>query len=92
VVNEVARATYEVAQSQAVFLQIPGRVVGGEAPADCLAGKGCVGDQRMAAMAVENERLAADASGVRAILAKEEQARGKAYTAEERASAWHPKR
>ena len=84
VLNEVSRATYEAAQKQAGFLQIPGRVVGGEAPADCLAGKGCVGDQRMAALAVENERLAVDASGVRTILAVEEQARGKAYTAEER--------
>ena len=37
----------------------------------------------MAALAVENERLAADASGVRASW-PEEQARGKAYTAEER--------
>jgi tetratricopeptide (TPR) repeat protein len=84
VLNEVARATYEAAQKNRGFLQIPGRVVGGEAPADCLAGKGCVADARMAALAVENERLAADASGVRAILAQEEQARGKAYTAEER--------
>jgi tetratricopeptide (TPR) repeat protein len=84
VLNEVARATYEAAQKNRGFLQIPGRVVGGEAPADCLAGKGCVADARMAALAVENEQLAADASGVRAILAQEEQARGKAYTAEER--------
>lgn len=84
VLNEVARRTYEAAQKSKGFLQIPGRVVGGEAPADCLAGTTCVGDARMAALAVENERLAADASGVRAILAQEEQARGKAYTAEER--------
>ena len=84
VLNEVARATYEAAQKNRGFVQIPGRVVGGEAPADCLAGKGCVADARMAALAKENERLAADASGVRAILAQEEQARDKAYTAEER--------
>ena len=38
----------------------------------------------MAALAVENERLAADAAGVRSILAEEEKARGKPYTAEER--------
>jgi tetratricopeptide (TPR) repeat protein len=85
VMNEVARTTYDSAQKQAGFLQIPGKVVGGEAPADCLAGKGCVGDARMAALAVENERLAADASGVRNILAEEEKARGKPYTAEARA-------
>jgi hypothetical protein len=36
------------------FLQIPGKVVGGAAPADCLAGTGCVGDARMAAPAIEN--------------------------------------
>jgi tetratricopeptide (TPR) repeat protein len=84
VFNEVARATYEAAQKQRGFLQIPGRVVGGEAPADCLAGKGCIGDARMAALAVENERLAADAAGVRNLLAAEEQARGKLYTIEER--------
>ena len=67
--NEVARATYEAAQKQSrCFLQIPGKVVGGAAPADCLAGKGCVGDARMAALAVENERLTADAAGVRNLL------------------------
>jgi hypothetical protein len=38
VLNEVACATWEAAQKQNGFLQIPGRVVGGEAPADCLAG------------------------------------------------------
>jgi tetratricopeptide (TPR) repeat protein len=84
VFNEVARATYEAAQKQRGFLQIPGRVVGGEAPGDCLAGKGCVGDARMAALAVENDRLAADAAGVRNLLAAEEKARGKPYTIEER--------
>ena len=72
VLNEVARATYEAAQKQRGFLQIPGRVVGGEAPADCLAGKGCVGDTRMAALAKENEKLAADAAGVRNLLDREE--------------------
>src|SRR5215510_8211705 len=59
VFNEVARATYEAAQKQGGFLQIPGKVVGGVAPADCLAGKNCIGDTRMAALATENERLAA---------------------------------
>ena len=44
VMNEVARATYEAAQKDGGFLQIPGKVVGGAAPADCLAGKGCFGD------------------------------------------------
>ena len=58
--------------------------MGGEAPADCLAGKDCIGDPRMAALAVENERLAADAAGVRNLLAAEEQTRGKPYTVEER--------
>ena len=71
--------------SLGLFLQIPGKVVGGAAPADCLAGKGCVGDARMAALAVENERLTADAAGVRNLLSEEEKARGKPYTAEERA-------
>jgi len=85
VFNEVARATYEAAQKQGGFLQIPGKVVGGAAPADCLAGKGCVGDARMAALAVEVERLGKDAAGVRNLLAAEETARGKPYTAEERA-------
>jgi tetratricopeptide (TPR) repeat protein len=84
VFNEVARATYEAAQKHGGFLQIPGKVVGGEAPADCLAGKDCIGDARMAALAVENERLTADAAGVRNLLAAEENARGKPYTAEER--------
>ena len=82
VFNEVARATYDAAQKQRGFLQIPGRVVGGEAPADCLAGKGCVGDGRMAALALDNERLASDAAGVRNLLASEEHARGKPYTVE----------
>jgi len=59
VFNEVARATYEAAQKQGGFLQIPGKVVSGVAPADCLAGKNCIGDTRMAALATENERLAA---------------------------------
>ncbi|MFM9942995.1 MAG: caspase family protein [Hyphomicrobiaceae bacterium] len=85
VFNEVARATHEAALAQDGFLQIPGKVVGGAAPADCLAGKNCIGDQRMAALAVENEKLTADASGVRNLLAAEEQKRGKPYTPEERA-------
>jgi tetratricopeptide (TPR) repeat protein len=38
----------------------------------------------MAALAVENDRLAADAAGVRNLLAAEEKARGKPYTIEER--------
>ncbi|MGO9986701.1 MAG: caspase family protein [Rhodomicrobium sp.] len=84
VMNEVARATYTEAQKDSGFIQIPGKVVGGAAPADCLAGAGCVGDERMAALALDNERLAADASGLRNILASEEAARGKPYTNEER--------
>lgn len=80
VMNEAARATYKVAQAKhRGFLQIPGRMVGGAAPADCLAGKDCVGDARMAALAEENERLAKDAAGVRDILGQEEAARGKPY-------------
>ena len=84
VMNEVARATYEDAQAHYGFLQIPGKVVGGEAPADCLAGKDCIGDARMAALAAENGQLASDAAGVRSLLADDERARGKPYTAEER--------
>src|SRR5262249_36966589 len=72
VFNEVAQATYEVAKQQGGFLQIPGKVVGGAAPADCLTGKGCVGDARMAALAINNERLTKDAAGVRNILEGEE--------------------
>jgi tetratricopeptide (TPR) repeat protein len=84
VFNEVARWTYEAAQKQGGFLQIPGRVVGGVAPSDCLAGKGCVGDARMVALAIDNERLTKDAAGVRNILEREEKTRGRSYTAEER--------
>jgi tetratricopeptide (TPR) repeat protein len=84
VFNEVARSTYEAAQKQGGFLQIPGRVVGGAAPADCLAGKGCVADARMVALAIDNERLTRDAAGVRNILEREERTRGRSYTAEER--------
>ncbi len=84
VMNEVARATYEDAQAHYGFLQIPGKVVGGVAPADCLAGKDCIGDARMAALAAENGQLAGDAAGVRSLLADEERAHGKPYTAEER--------
>ena len=85
----MARATYEATHKpsglfQPPFLQIPGKVVGGAAPTDCLAGKGCVGDARMAALAVDNERLGKDAAGVRNILDAEEKVRGKPYTAEER--------
>jgi tetratricopeptide (TPR) repeat protein len=83
VMNEVARATYEAAQKQAGFMQIPGKIVVGEAPADCLAVKSCIGDVRVVALAVENERVVADAAVVRSILA-EEAARGRPYTAEER--------
>ena len=85
VMNEVARATFDAAQKlRAGFQQIPGKVVGGAAPADCLAGKDCVGDPRMAALSAENERLTADAAGIRNILADEEAARGRSYTGEER--------
>jgi len=58
--------------------------VGGEAPADFLAGKSCIGDARVAELAVENERLATEAAGVRGLLAEEEAVRGKPYMAEER--------
>jgi tetratricopeptide (TPR) repeat protein len=85
VMNDVARVTSAGAAAfSAGFRQIPGKVVGGAAPDDCLAGTGCVGDVRMAALAVENDRLAVDAAGVRNLLADEERARGKPYTAEER--------
>jgi len=84
VMNEVARVTYETAQKQAGYSQIPGKVVGGEAPADCLAGARCIGDARVAALAVENDRLASEAAGVRKLLAEEEAVRGKPYTSEER--------
>lgn len=85
VMNEVARETYEAAKKQgAGLLQIPGKVVGGAAPADCLSGKNCVGDTRMAALVVENERLRADAAGVRNILEKEEKARRYPYPLEAR--------
>jgi Caspase domain/Thioredoxin len=61
VMNEVAHTTFEAARKQDGFLQIPGKVVGGVAPPDCLAGQGCIGDSRMAALAIENERLSAAA-------------------------------
>jgi tetratricopeptide (TPR) repeat protein len=85
VMNEVARTAYKaVKEKWPGFDQIPGRVVGGAAPADCLTGRDCIGDGRMAGLAEENERLAADASGVRNLLADEENVRGKSYTPEER--------
>src|SRR5262249_19134888 len=74
VFNEVARTTYEGAQElEPGFLQIPGKVGGGAAPADCLAGKDCVGDDKLAK---DNERLTQDAAGVRNILEQEEKTRG----------------
>jgi tetratricopeptide (TPR) repeat protein len=85
VMNEVARETYDKVQAQwPGFLQIPGKVVGGAAPADCLAGKDCFGDPRMASLAAENDRLSEEAAGVRNLLAAEETARGTPYTADER--------
>jgi tetratricopeptide (TPR) repeat protein len=84
VMNEVASATNKDALEHYGFLQIPGKVVGGAAPEDCLAGKDCIGDARMAALAAENGQLASDAAGVRSLLADDERARGKPYTAEER--------
>ncbi|MBV1694985.1 MAG: caspase family protein, partial [Hyphomicrobiales bacterium] len=87
VMNEVARATFDRAQKDHGFQQIPGKVVGGAAPADCLAGTGCVGDARMAALSSENEKLSADASAVRNIIADEERQRGRPYTPQERAAA-----
>lgn len=65
VMNEVARGTYEAAMATAGFDQIPGKVVGGEAPADCLAGRNCIGDARMAALAGDNARLAKEATQAR---------------------------
>lgn len=51
VFNEVARTTFKNAQSlRQGWVQIPGKVVGGAAPADCLSGKACIGDVRMAAL------------------------------------------
>ena len=89
--NEVARATYAAAlKIDPQFEQIPGKVAGGAAPADCLAGKNCIGDTRMAALAQENEQLGQDASAVRAILAEEKAAaaaRGKPYAAEDEKAA-----
>jgi hypothetical protein len=57
VMNEVARATFEGAQKQFNFVQIPGKITGGAAPNSCLAGINCVGDGRMAALAEEVESL-----------------------------------
>ena len=61
IINQVAKDTYEsVLKDYKGFKQIPGRVVGGEAPADCLAGRDCVGDIRMSALAGQLETLAAE--------------------------------
>lgn len=87
VMNEVGRATYAAAQEDDGFQQVPGKIVGTPAPDDCLAGQGCIGDMRMAALAEANEKLTADASAVRSIVADEEKKRGKPYTVEERAAA-----
>jgi len=57
VMNEVARNTYANTPRYQGIGQIPGKVVGGEAPAACLSGKDCVGDARMAALATETARL-----------------------------------
>ena len=65
VMNEVARGTYAAAMGTERFEQIPGKVVGGEAPVDCLAGRDCIGDPRMAALAGDNERLAKEATQAR---------------------------
>ena len=83
VMHEVARATHAAAQKQNGFFQIPTLVLGREAPANCLAGKDCIGDTRMAALAAENARLAADVPSVRQLLAIQEHTRGKPYTLEE---------
>jgi hypothetical protein len=93
IMNQVAKDTYDtVLRLDESFKQIPGRVVGGETPADCLAGRDCVGDIRMSALADKLETLAAeskaaqaDAAGIRAVLEVEQGSRGKPYTAEERA-------
>lgn len=65
VMNEVAHGTYQSAIATDRFDQIPGKVVGGEAPADCLAGRNCIGDARMAALAGDNARLAKEATQAR---------------------------
>ena len=83
VMHEVARATHAAAQKQNGFFQIPTLVLGREAPANCLAGKDCIGDTRMAALAAENARLAADVPSIRQLLAIQEHTRGKPYTLEE---------
>ncbi|MEZ5842981.1 MAG: caspase family protein [Hyphomicrobiaceae bacterium] len=86
VLNEVAATTFKAAAAiEKNFRQLPGKVVGGAAPSDCLAGRDCLGDPRMAALARDNEALAGDAAGVRTLIAEEERARGKPYTAAERA-------
>jgi tetratricopeptide (TPR) repeat protein len=83
VMHEVARATHVAARKQNGFFQIPVQVLGREAPANCLAGKDCIGDTRMAALAAENARLAADVASVRQLLAIQEHTRGKPYTLQE---------
>jgi Caspase domain len=62
VMNEVARATQTMAQRQNGFLQVPRKVVDGAPSRDCLQGENCSGDPRMAALAVEVEKLTADAN------------------------------
>lgn len=57
VLNDVARTTYDTAPKPQGIGQIPGKVVGGEAPKDCLLGKNCIGDPRMMALAADNDRL-----------------------------------
>ena len=83
VMQEVARATHAAAQKQNGFFQIPAQVLGREAPANCLAGKDCIGNARMAALAAENARMAADVASVRQLLAIQEHTRGKPYTLQE---------
>ena len=83
VMHEVARATHAAAQKQNGFFQVPAQVLGREVPANCLAGKDCIGDTRMAALAAENAQLAADVASVRQLLAIHEHTRGKPYTLQE---------
>lgn len=84
VMNEVARTTFEMAKKDYAFLQIPGKTVGGSAPADCLAGTGCIGDARIASLTVENARLAEEAAITRGFIAEEERRIGKPLSPEAR--------
>jgi tetratricopeptide (TPR) repeat protein len=83
VMHEVAHATHAAAQKQNGFFQVPAQVLGREAPANCLAGKDCIGDTRTAAVAADNARLVSDVASVRTLRAIQEQTRGKPYSVQE---------